>query len=157
MVIAQYYQMCVILLPWSKRWPNKARANHTQSSWGIASERKVGHDQIGKDGNPSNATDPWREENVACIKNLWIHNSWKNEILMTGNKHFSPAITNMTPEVRVMVAFTRSSMLPILRHLRAKMAMRTPIAPRTMPTIMSALTPWNKPEDQSGHKDGKQS
>lgn len=76
---------------------------------------------------------------------------------MRGNKHFSPAITNMTPEVRVMVAFTRSSMLPILRHLRAKMAMRTPITPRTMATIMSALTPWNRPEDQSGDKDRKES
>lgn len=72
---------------------------------------------------------------------------------MPGNKHFSPAITNMTPEVSVMVAFTRSSMLPILRHLRAKMAMRAPITPRTMATIMSALTPWKRPEDQSGDKD----
>lgn len=55
----------------------------------------------------------------------------------------SPAIINMMPEVRVMLAFAESSMLPIRMHFKAKMHTRRPRIPRTIPTIMRALTAWN--------------
>lgn len=50
---------------------------------------------------------------------------------------------NMMPEVRVMLALAVSSMLPIRMHFRAKMHTRRPRIPRTIPTIMRALTAWN--------------
>lgn len=49
----------------------------------------------------------------------------------------------MMPEVRVMLAFAESSMLPIRMHFRAKMHTKRPRMPRTIPTIMRALTAWN--------------
>lgn len=55
----------------------------------------------------------------------------------------SPATMNNIPDVRVMLALAASSMLPILIHFRAKIAISKPTAPRTIPTIINALTPWN--------------
>lgn len=53
---------------------------------------------------------------------------------------YLPAIINMMPEVRVILAFAESSIVPIRMHFIAKMHTKRPRMPRTMPTIIRALT-----------------
>lgn len=57
--------------------------------------------------------------------------------------HHSPATMHMIPAVRVMFALAESSILPIRKHFREKIATRRLKAPSTMPTIIRALTAWN--------------
>lgn len=55
------------------------------------------------------------------------------------------------PAVRVIVALTLSSMFPIFRHFSAKMAIRQPMTPNTMPTIIRARTAWSRAGSQSNN------
>ena len=60
-----------------------------------------------------------------------------------------PARRKRIPAVRVIVALTLSSMFPIFRHFSAKMAIRQPMTPNTMPTIIKARTAWSRAGSQS--------
>lgn len=56
-----------------------------------------------------------------------------------------PAVMNMTPAARLILAFVDSDMLVIFRQLREKSEVSTPITHRTTPTIIRARTAWKEP------------
>ena len=63
----------------------------------------------------------------------------------------TPARMNRIPAVRVIVALMLSSMFPIFKHFSANMAIRQPMAPKTIPTIIKARTAWSRAASQSHH------
>lgn len=62
-----------------------------------------------------------------------------------------PAVMNMMPAVRLILALVVSSMLFIVRQVREKTDMNAPRTLRTTPTIIRARTAWKVPSGQKTH------
>lgn len=62
-----------------------------------------------------------------------------------------PAMMNMMPAVRLILALVVSSMLFMVRQVREKMDITAPSTLSTTPTIIRARTAWKAPGGQEAH------